>query len=309
MLKHSVGTFLPGWGFCAFLPPRVIQINLPQPQESFRTYSNIFMTLTLLIIDADFPKMAQWLLCGRGIILDLRRFCGITKGWLTQLHVSLHTHLKMVLNDDFFLFTVEKRCQNEPCKPLFYWSHQSFLTWCDWNAWRQTVCALTAVGMPVLFLLHRLCVAASMENSPRCCVTILLPNNLALLSTAPQVREHVWNSASFRPFQDSHKCILFDLTCMPTGWTFSSRRQLASKSWSVTHIEHVFWQLLLFFPNGTLPETKVNRSNSSDTPIHITCRAINRVLIVQYCSGCTSAASVGYACVNLSCRCRLFLVL
>lgn len=150
----------------------------------------------------------------------------------------------MVQTKDFSLFSFGKHCQNylsifkcSLTKPFFYFillKSSKVLTWYNWfklngdacecNAWGQTrvhaACSQYANALPTS---SPLCCSEHRELSQMFCHDIAA-KELSLLWTAPKVWEHVWIPASLRPFQDSHKCILFDLTWMPPGWTFSSQQ-------------------------------------------------------------------------------------
>lgn len=185
-------------------------------------------------------------------------------GWLPLQHVLVHTHLKMVQTKAFSLFSFGKHCQNylsifkcsltKPFFILFYWSHQRFWLGTIDSNWMGTLvnvthggkqgCTLPAVSMPMPFLLHHLCVAASTENSSRCSVTISLPKSWVcceLLQRSESTFEFLRRSGLFRTVINAFCLILPG--CL-LGGLFHPNKQLAFKSWPVTHIEHVFWQLL-----------------------------------------------------------------
>lgn len=94
---------------------------------------------------------------------------------------------------------------------FFLLKSSKVLTWYNWfklngkacecNTWGQTGCALSAVSMPMPFLLHHLCVAVSTENSPRCSVTISLPKSWVcceLLQRSESTFEFLRRSGLFR---------------------------------------------------------------------------------------------------------------
>lgn len=195
-------------------------------------------------------------LCDRGIILDLCCFCDITKGRTTQLHVLVHTYSEMVQKKETLLFSLLENRQNQPCQPLFHQSGQSFLTRSNWNAWRQTV-----------FRLHHLCVAAIADNSPRCCVSLHRCQITVIccerLLRCESTLEILRRCGLFRTVMNAF-CLI------SPGGLFHPNSSWPLKV-ALSHILNVcFDSCCVFFSHGTLPETKANRSNSSDTPVHMT---------------------------------------
>lgn len=118
---------------------------------------------------------------------------------------------------------------------------------CECSAWGQTrvhaACSQYANALPTS---SPLCCSEHRELSQMFCHDIAA-KELSLLWTAPKVWEHVWIPASLRPFQDSHKCILFDLTWIPSWVDFF----IPTSSWplkvGLSHILNMCFDSCCFF--------------------------------------------------------------